>query len=139
MKINSLNEKLIEMMRRKRFIRIRETLQSFDSLYSEIDEYDSTYWSKILFCIWLIMGIMDVINLYVCLFIPMTLFIKLLFFYNLFLFSSCFLLIIFTTSSVTYCANKSFKTLHTFYVSYSKHNKLMNYEKVSDKSKVIFF
>ena len=33
MKINSLNERLIEMKRRKRFIRIRETLQSFDSLY----------------------------------------------------------------------------------------------------------
>ena len=46
-KINSLNESLLEMKRRKRFIRIRETLQSFDSLYSEINEYNTTFWSKI--------------------------------------------------------------------------------------------
>ena len=37
-KINSLNQRLIGMKRRKRFIRIRETLQSMDSLYSEINE-----------------------------------------------------------------------------------------------------
>ena len=49
MKIRSFDEKLIEMERRKRFIRIRETLQSFDSLYSEIDEYNTTFCSKILF------------------------------------------------------------------------------------------
>ena len=137
LKINELNENLLEMKRRKRFIRIRETLQSFDSLYSEIDEYDTTFWSRILFCIWLILGTMNVFNLYICLFIPMTIILKLLFIYNLFVWSSCFLFIIFTTSSVTYCANKSYKTLNSLIILYSKQQNLISYyHLVSNKLKV---
>ena len=138
MEINSLNESLIEMKRRKRFIRIRETLQSFDSLYSKITEYDRNLWSKILFCFWLILGTMNVFNLYVCLFISMTIILKLIFFYNLFFWSSCFLFIIFMTSSVTYCANKSYKTLNSLIISYSKQPKNINYcHSVSNNLKVI--
>ena len=51
-KINSLNESLLEMQRRNRFVRIRETLQSIDSLYSEISEYNTTFWSKFLGIFW---------------------------------------------------------------------------------------
>ena len=137
LKIYSLNESLLEMKRRKRFIRIRETLQSFDSLYSEINEYDSTYWSKILFCFWLILGTMNVFNLYVCLFVSMTFVLKIIFFYYLFFWSSCFLFIIFTTSSVTYCANKSYKTLNSLIISYSKQqNYISYYHLISNKLKV---
>ena len=64
MKINSLNERLLEMQRRKRFIRIREILQSFDSIYSEIDEYNTTFWSKILFFFCTILGSAVVFILY---------------------------------------------------------------------------
>ena len=60
-KINALNESLLEMKRRKRFIRIRETLQSFDSLYSEINEYNTTIWSKFLAFFWLTFGIAIII------------------------------------------------------------------------------
>ena len=56
-KINALNESLLEMKRRKRFLRIRETLQSFDSLYSEINEYNITFWSKLLAVFWLFLGL----------------------------------------------------------------------------------
>ena len=69
-KINNLNERLIEMKRRKRFLRIRETLQSFDSLYSEINEYNTTFWSKFLFIFWLTYGLIGILFLYITLFVP---------------------------------------------------------------------
>ena len=136
-KINSLNERLIEMKRRMRFIRIRETLQSFDSLYSEINEYNTTFWSKFLFIFWLTYGLNVILFLYITIFIEMSLILKVIFGYTLTIFLFSFLFVIFTASSVTYCANKSYKTLHSFIVSFSKHNKHFYYTKIYTKLKVV--
>ena len=137
MKINSLNERLLEMKRRKRFIRIRETLQSFDSLYSEINEYNTTFWSKILLSFWTILGTVVVFVLYSFLFGHLGIINSLMFFYVLCFWSLVFSFIIFTASSVNYCANKSYKTLNSMFISYSKHNKHLN-KTIPPKIKVIF-
>ena len=139
MKINSLNERLLEIQRRKRFIRIRETLQSFDSLYSEINEYNTTFWSKILFFYWTILGTMVVFNTYVCIFGKFGLINKVLILYITSIWIMIFSMVIFTASSVTYCANKSYKTLNSMFISYSKHNKHLYYAtRFSTKNKVVF-
>ena len=70
------------MKRRKRFIRIRETLQSFDSLYSEINEYNTTFWSKILFSFWTVSVEFTVFILYVSLFARIDLVSKLIIIYG---------------------------------------------------------
>ena len=137
-KINALNERLIEMKRRKRFIRIRETLQSFDSLYSEINEYNTTFWAKFLFSFWVTFGSFNVLFIYIILFVPLNFIIKLVEVYNMLLWLFCFLFVIFTASSVTYCANKSYKTLNSLIISYSKHNKHLYYTRTSTKIKVLF-
>ena len=136
MKIKWLNERRIEMKRRKRFIRIRETLQSFDSLYSEINEYNTTFCSKFLLIFWLTYGLNLVLFLYITIFIPMAIFLKFIFIYALIVFSISFLFVIFTASSVTYSANKSYKTLNSLIISYSKHNKHLYYTRTSTKLKV---
>ena len=138
MKINSLNERLLEMQRRKRFIRIRETLQSFYSIYSEINEYNTTLYSDLLFWFWNIMGTMIVFLLYSFLFGYLNLITKLMFIYVLCFWSFVFLFIIFTASSVIYCANKSYKTLNSMFISYSKHNKHFYFSRITAKSKVMF-
>ena len=138
MKINSLNEILLEMKRRKRFIRIRETLQSIDSLYSEINEYNTTFWSKILMNFWTIFGTFIVFLLYICLFCNLDIINLLIFYYALFTYGFLFLLIIFTASSVNYCANKSYKTLNSLIISYSKHNNHLYYRRILTKFKVLF-
>ena len=137
MKTNALNERLNEMKRRKRFIRIRETLQSFDSLYSEINEYNTTYWSKFLFIIWTLLGTFTVFVIYIFLFGRLELVAQIMFAYFLLFFLSIFLLIIFSTSSVTYCANKSYKTLNSLNISYSKHNKHFYGTRISNGLKVV--
>ena len=139
LKFNSLNERLLEMKRRKRFIRIRETLQSFDSLFSEISEFNSTFFSKILLTTWSLLGVNIVFLLYVSLFSNLDPFNKILMSYALCFLISIFLFIIFTTSSVTYCANKSYKTLNSLIISYSKHNKHLFYSRISIFFKVNFF
>ena len=135
-KINSMNERLIEMKRRKRFIRIRETLLSFDSLYSEINEYNTTFWSKFLLVFWLTFGSFNVVFLYIILFNSLNFFIKIVLVYALLFWFFCFLFVIFTASSVTYYSNKSYKTLNSLIISYSKHNKHRYYTRFSTKMKV---
>ena len=101
MKINSLNERLLEMQRRKRFIRIRETLQSFDSLYSEINEYNTTFWSKVLFLFWNLLGIKVSFIIFFCILSKAHLFNKLLLLYFGFIWIIVFSMIIFTARETT--------------------------------------
>ena len=135
-KINSLNESLLEMKRRKRFIRIRETLQSFDSLYSEINEYNTTFWSKFLAVFWLTFGLVIILLLYVTIFVSFSSIIKFMFIDCLIFIVISFLFLIFTASSVNYCANKSYKTLNSLIISYSKHNKHFHYTRIVTNLKV---
>ena len=125
------------MKRRKRFIRIRETLQSFDSLYSEINEYNTTFWSKILCSFWTLLGTIIVFFLHIFLFTKLDFINLLIVGYMYFFLMVLFLLVIFTASSVTYCGNKSYKTLNSLIISYSKHNS-QQLSKFSTKFKVIF-
>ena len=134
-KINSLKQRLIEMKRRKRFIRIRETLQSFDSLYSEINEYNTSFWSKFLFCFWFIFGHFLVIVLFVVIFGEYILPLRLMFGYFLVAFTISYLFIIFTASSVTYSVNKSYKLFNSLLISYSKHNNHRYYALISNEIK----
>ena len=135
-KINSLNERLIQMKKRKQFLRIGEILQSFDSLYNEINEYNTTFWSKFLFAFWLTIGSCDVLLLYIIIFVPFSMSIKYVFIYGSVFFITCFLFVIFTASSVNYSVNNSYKSLNSLFISYSQNNKHFYYYKITTKLKV---
>ena len=135
-KINSLNESLLEMQRKNRFIRIRETLQSINSLHLEINEYNTSFWSKFLCIFWLSFGSYIVIFSGTWLFGKQSFLIKLAWAYCSFISIIGFLFVIFTASSVNYCANNSYKILNSVIISYSKHNKHFYYLRISTKLKV---
>ena len=139
LKINALNQVVNEMKRRKRFIRIRETLQSFDSLYSEINEYNKTYLSKILFVFWTLFATIIVFHLYICSYVDLELFIKLIVLYSGCVYAFIFASMLYSVSSVSYSANQSYKTLNSFIISYSEHNKHFYYTRTSNKLKVLLF
>ena len=127
------------MKRRKQFIRIRGILHSFNSIYNEINEYNTTFWSKFLFIFWLTFGSLDVLILYLFCFASFPIIIKLFFFYSFVFFGLCFLFVIFTASSVNYTANKTHKILNSFLISYSQYIRNHNFIEISTKLKVILF
>ena len=135
-KINSLNESLLEMQRSNRFSRIRETLKAFDLIHKEINEYNETFWSKILFAFWLIFALFCILVLYITLFIEMALPIKILFAYVLLIVTTIFTFLIFTASSVNKCANKSHKIMNSLIITFSNQNKYRFSQKISSKIKV---
>ena len=106
--------------------RIRNILRSFDALYCEINEYNSTFWSKFLFIIWTMFGIIIIFLIYIIIFslIPIEIKVALSYFASLYLFMYLFILSI--ASSVNLEANKSYKLLNSFYIKFRNTTKQDN-------------
>jgi hypothetical protein len=137
--VNRLNHLLKDKIRDKKLnsIKIIGIIKSFDSIYSVINEYNNTFWSKFLFVFWVTLGSINVLMIYMLLMVPGSLTIKLLFSYTSTFWTLCFLFIIFTASSVNYSVNKSYISLNSLIIYYSKNNKNFNYNRISTKIKVI--
>ena len=86
------------------------------------------FWEQLLFSIFLLSYS----------FVQFDLITMLIFIYALCFYGFLFLFLIFSTSSVTYCANKTYKTLNSLIISYSKHNENRYYRRTSSKLKVFF-
>ena len=142
LKINALNKSLSEMRERKDFSKIGQMFQTFDSLNSEINEYNDTFWSKFLGVFWQTFGVYLVIVLYCCLFAPISIYIKIICVYILAIWGTLFLFIIFTASSVTYSVNKSYLILNALFVCYSRPDiqySQLYYTRISTKIKVYIY
>jgi hypothetical protein len=132
LKLDSLNECIINMKRTKRYSRIRNILQSFDDIYREVNEYNCTYFSKFLFMIWAILGTAIIIFLYVEIFVPLDVVLRSIIVFPLAFYWSIFLFTLVTAASVIYHVNKSYKLLNSLvsnYVFYQKHKR--SYKTVS--------
>ena len=135
-RINSLNKTLIKIKRTKDYSKIRQTLQSFDSLYNEINGYNTTFWSKFLLVFWVTIGSCDVFLIHVCIFGRIPIWLIITFVYcSLFLFGF-FIFIIFTASSVNHSVYESYKSLNSLNASISKQNRF--FVMLSTRIKVFF-
>ena len=115
LKLKNLNESVLQMKRGIRFIRIQNILHSFNEIYLEINEYNTTYWSKFLFNIWIIFGSIIILLLHTLLFKNVNMLTKLGIIYGLIILPMIYLYTIFTASSVNSEANKSYKYLNSLY------------------------
>ena len=135
LKLQNLNQSLWQMSSGIKFTKIRQILHSFNALYREINEYNSTYWSKFLFVFLLVIGMAIVLFLHIILFkqiLPIMLFI-LIHVTSVFIF--IFMLILSMAASVNHEASRSYKLLNSFLLSPClKSSKL-----TSNKIKVIIF
>ena len=112
---------------------IKNILYSYDRLYREINEYNTTYWSKFLSNIWFFFGVLIVFFIFLTFLSNAPFIYKLITFYYSIFFTLLYLFIMTITSSLNSEANKSYKIFNTFYVKYCKLNprrKLFNCLKV---------
>ena len=114
--------------------RIKNILHSYDKLYREINEYNTTYWSKFLFSIWFFFGVFIVVLIYSLFFANVPIVIRILSFYYTIFYLSLYLFIMTNASSLNSEANKSYKIFNSFYVNFLKTisgRKIINSLKVS--------
>ena len=128
-KLNNLNSQLSQLSQSKSIDnnRIRNILHSYDALYREIDEYNTTYWSQFLFSVWLFFGIFIVLGLYLIFFTQINLILKILSLYVMINMVILYISIMTIASSLNSKANKSYKIMNTFIVNYRKHITKLGY------------
>ena len=112
-KLKNLNESVVQL--NIRFIRFREVLHSYDALYREIDDYNTTYWSKFLINIWLTLGTINVLFSQVLISSTIRLFLWFIMLYSFIFLSFLFITIIMCSASVNSNANQSYKLLNSFF------------------------
>ena len=117
-KIQTLNTIIIELISTKRynyFINMWKIFHSINRVYVEINEYNSSYWSKYLLSVWLLLGSVVIFGLFIVIFMTFNMFTKLILAYMLSIIVTMFLFIIFTASSLHSEVNNSRKTLNELY------------------------
>ena len=132
-KLKELNQR----MRNSKVInsnKIQNILYSYDKLYREINEYNTTYWSKFLSNIWFFFGVLIVLLIFITFFSNAPFIYSVITIYYAIFFTLLYLFIMTITSSLNSEANKSYKIFNTFYVKYCKlmpRRKLFHCSKVS--------
>jgi len=123
-KIFRINEKIRNFIKISKFefssnTDLVRTIYSLNSIYEEIDNYNSNYWSKFLFWIWI--SLASIINTlaYQSIFGKMDFGKRFMVIYVCIIFVWILLLVIKTASSVYFEANKSYKLLNSFTASLS--------------------
>ena len=125
-KLKEMN-RLLKEEKRMNTNRIRNILRSFNALYIELNEYNSTFWSKFLLIIWLLFGIIIIIFFFIFIFSSIALMIKIAVFYFTFFYSFMYIFILSIASSVNSEANKSYKLFNSFYIIFWRHSDANGY------------
>ena len=116
-KLQSINAKLLEKKSKTSIAYIVSQLKAMNSLYKEINEYNSQFWSQYFLVFWFNMGSSISIYIYIVLFSGLNIIQKVTVFYSLICFCILSLFMVFTASSVNYEAKKSYKILNHLFVS----------------------
>ena len=142
LKMKNSNEKLIQIHEESYIYEIAKILQSFNAIYCEIKEYDSTYISKFLFTVWLVIYTLLVIVIHIDIFSSLKIIVRFSFYYFSIVFVLFFIFTIITAASINYTSRKTYKLLNSLYQrilkSKTKHNKF-RYGKYLARYKVIFY
>ena len=128
----------ILLLRKLSHRKIQNILQTFCSIYREINEYDTTYWCKFLGVFWVGFGVLNVfwIN---CMISPnLHILMTIICVYMVVISSSVFFLVIFMAASVNKTVNKSYKLLNTLLIKFNQADGTQT-TKIRNKMKVCQF
>ncbi|HEY6437597.1 MAG TPA: hypothetical protein VIY47_13475, partial [Ignavibacteriaceae bacterium] len=115
LRIKAINDSIGNKLKSQTRVNINfiEIMNSFNEIYEEIHEYNTTYWSKYLFCLWI--SLVSIINFvaYPSIFGEMQFINRFLASYVSVLFSTILLKVIKTASLVFYETKKTYKLLNS--------------------------
>ena len=137
-KLKNINNKLIEIIKGKCRFNIRKILKTFNAIYCEIKEYDSTYISKFLFTVWLVVDTVLVIIIYIDVFIKLYFSMRIFIHYVTMVYFFLFIFTITTAASINYNSRITYKLLSSLYLVMPSKVKYSQHRKNSNRFKVIF-
>lgn len=126
MKIRYLDEGLYFKIKRRQYTQSRDTLVAYNDLFDEINEYNQTYWSKILIIVWFFYGASLGIAIFCMIFANLHIILRVLMFYFILIATSFYIITINKVSSVNNTAEYSYKVFQKFIVHFSLHHTIDN-------------
>jgi hypothetical protein len=117
---NSSIRKCFEIKYEMSNYRMKNILKSLNSIISEINTYNDDFWSKYLMIVLIIFIIALDLLLFQSIFGKMNFFYKMILFYVSCSSFSLLMILINTASSVSFEANKSYKLLNKWFITYNK-------------------
>jgi hypothetical protein len=99
---------------------VKYYVKSLDQIYRELNDYNTNYWSKFLFLIWVLLATVINTVLYLTMFAKLNLITRMVFIYSSIFFIFIIILVINNASSVTYEANKSYNLFNSYYAKYMR-------------------
>ena len=124
-KIKINNELLLQMNVSKKIL--VKICNNFDLIYTEINDYNSKFWSKYFLVFWTTLGTLNVFLLYIAVFVDLVIIYKLMFFYVFTLFLVFFLFVILSASSVNRESNNTYKILNSLFVFHYSNKNLIDF------------
>ena len=134
-KLKEMN-RLLKEEKRMNANKIHYILRSFDAFCREIDEYNTTFWSKFLLIIWFLFGIIIIFMIYIIIFNPIPMQFKIPMIYFLTIHTSMHLFILSITSTLNLEANKSYKLFNSFNIKFRNKSKLDKRRLATNQMKV---
>jgi len=124
-KLSNINQTIKMYIRNKKVLKstnLKGLIESLNSLYLEINDYNDRYWSKFLFLIWITFAAIISSLSYTTILGDMNLMNRLALFYALMNLLFTLLLIIKITSSINSEASKSYKLLNSLMITFSRNH-----------------
>ena len=122
MKIGSVDEELKQSMKQRRRSLLIVIKKLYD-IFEEINEYNTTYWSKYLFVFWITFGTIVISVLSVLFHSPMDFAMKLIYSFIAFYCIVVFLVVILTTASVHSTINRLYCKSNSLFIHFSNERK----------------
>ena len=136
-KINNLNKIVIKSKKSNNNLGILSTFRKYDSIYAEIDEYNTTYWSKFLFIVWLFIGLLSIILLYMVIFRDLVIPIKIILCYGFLINYGIIHFIFITAAALNSSVHRPYKLLNSIVAKPSTDKAFVRIAKLRQKIKVI--
>ena len=115
-----MNQEFDGIRSKNNFNRIPKILHSLDAFYREIDEFNTTYWSKFLLIIWLFYGTLCVVITYIGIYSNANIVVRVLFIYIDILSTTLFNYIFSNACSLNLEANKTYSKINLISIHYYK-------------------
>ena len=117
LKLDNISHNIALMKEGIRFHKFESILLQLDFVYREIHEYDTTYWSKVLCCFWVVIGIDITIFLSELILFDLPIFVIIALLYAMSFLYVLFLAIVLSAASVNYRAVRIYESLNSLFVS----------------------
>ena len=132
--------KITNIQTNSKNVKTLQLISSLNKLYIEINEYNTTYWSKYLMSVWFLLGLVIVMGIFGIIFLSADIYTKFMIGYIILIMAIMLFFIIIISCSVNFKANQFYKLLNNLMITYvtkREWNRIYNNRVIHNRRHII--